>query len=298
MPSRREFLGFVAGALALPSRLIAEEGNDKHDVNERLEEMAKAYRGYKEIASADPLLVPGAKKGLVHWEWAHFTPYLTPEELRAAEACQREYFSVMAEAMQDERIGLEEIMNEGIIEGMEKRHVGDQIRVLRDGVRNKLSVHSPFTLSSLRPSEDAVSNGMEDFATLSAPVPQNVWFYDHRSGRMRSKTLVVSPMGRVGAGIALASAKGLKIAACEDRHIDAQAERAELHGTEEQVKKWVHTERNWHFVQLVAKGRRSIAHLLCGYNHDLRKDAEKQGVSLLIVTPKSVAADRERVKAE
>lgn len=187
--------------------------------------------------------------------------------------------------------GLDLLLHEGFIAGREKAQLEDCQRTHRQIVELQCTIHVPFA-TSIPPKPAIVEKELCNPEHITRAVNQFV--YPHSQARQVS----VSPLTRFGAGYALSALKDVELLAAEDPILDEKAAHAEQYGMKDDFEKWVMTERDAHFVNLVREHRNRIMHLLVGYAHDLTDDVAKSNtehdeqISHIVVTVKSLA-DRE-----
>ncbi|MBP9850356.1 MAG: hypothetical protein KBC47_01550 [Candidatus Peribacteraceae bacterium] len=287
MQNRREFL---TSAVALGATLVAPRvlGQTRMTpalgINERLTKIAELLRRMPEIARVDDHLVDSPTNALVQWRWAHFRSDIDPTLYPDVERVNQELLTAMLSVYETEGNGLDELMVEGLVDGIIDTQIERSRRVQRQLITHLFTTHNLFGVQDRPPQPATVRRELNVEENLRRPVNQVI--YPNNAPTQ----LLMSPLGRLGAGYILSTQKPVMLLPAEDPAIDAKAEWAEKYGTEAEYQKWVKDERDKHFVKLVRSSTRDIVHFIVGYGHELTDDIAAGGndMSHLVITPKGV----------
>ena len=290
---RRSFLagtGALAAGLALGEAPSLAKEPEMPSVNGTLEAIAALLKEKKLVESAEFLPAEDAAKGIVQWRWAHFRPEIRSEYVPHMQRVNRELFHAMSAVRALPGAGLEELMHEGIIEGRTDDVVRRYRETHREIIRYQLATRAQLRIPYKDPTEEDVDREANVFANIDRPVIHTL--QDARGTVVQE----LSVLTRLGAGYALVPMHGVALRASEDPAIDAKAAEHEFEGDTPEFRRWVHVERDKHFVKLAAASPRPIEHLLVGYSHVLTDDvaahnaSSKNAFSHLVVTVPGIPA--------
>ncbi len=288
---RRDFLKASAGglaSLALPQSAHAERGN--MDINQKLCEITTVLRNSDAIKNVDLHLQCHPTKGLVQWRWVHFHKRADIMHTPEVENVNAELLTAMQEVLQVPSSGLDELWQEGMIEGRENECI-DYHRGLAKLVIQWL-LERPDPLQSQKTkdvTEEEIIAALHDRDQFTERVHHEILV------DQRWRPVHFSALGRAGSGQFLSMLSGTKLLAAEDPEIDAMAEKAEENRISDPkaYNEWVLRRRDEHFINLVLQNKRPVQHLLVGCGHDLTDDVQKSNnenkekISHIIVTAKS-----------
>ncbi len=285
MPSRREFLAsaVATATYAAVGPLCAEEGELQlgPDINATLEHIACVLMGTDYVKNVEMHLVDNPSIGLTQWRWWHFNQGLTFSEYAKVERVNMELYNAMKLVYDQGDMGLDHLMLEGLVEGRRN----SMIQCMWDthyAMTYKLAKRiSPFR----DPDPEAVKEKMykENYLRMRG----TYMLQDRRN-------VTLSPIGRLGAGYALATQRAMYFDHAEDPVIDAQAEIEQNKGRGPGFEEWVIRKRNEHFVKLIRENRHALSHLLVGAEHDLRSEVtinnelHTEKISHIVVSVKGV----------
>lgn len=297
MQTRREFLASaaaLAAPLLLPGRGRADDPPPA--INDTLRAIRDRLGMECDVHGTELHEVEHPTVGLVQWRWIHFRGDIGAGEFPAVTSANRELLSSMEAVHALPDSGLHQLLQEGFVEGRVQRHMAEYRDVHRELLRLHPPVSVPFA-GRVYPSPAAIERRMAERDWLEKPVLHSSTF----DGRTRRISL--SPLARLGAGYGLHALHGIDLLAAEDPEIDRQAEAAEWSTDPAEWKKWLHTERDAHFLKLVRESKAQIVHLLLGYAHNLTDDVQASQdagtpISHLIVTVNAVAEDERKKAAE
>ncbi len=108
----------------------------------------------------------------------------------------------------------------------------------------------------------------------------------------------ISALSRFGAGFVHSQVNGITLVPAEDSVIFDESGKAQFAGDLAEYEKWIHTERDKHFVKVAAGSRAAIMHFLVGFGHVLTDDIDRYNASsesnmshLVITVPGVPVAD-------
>lgn len=272
---RRTFLAGLAGTAALGAMdsFGTESEEQSVDVNATLEKIAALLREKKLVESAEFHKATDAKKAIVQWRWAHYQPAIDIELLPHVERVNRELYAAMDAARGVPDSGLKELMHEGLIKGREGELVDVYRKQRREIVRNLFTVTNPFGGSDTFPTEQEVTRQLNIFENLDTPVNQLVYYNG------QPYTEKISALSHFGAGFIHSELNGVILVPAEDSTIYDNAHKAQFAGDPVAYERWIHAERDKHFVKVAAEAKSAIMHLLVGWGHVLTDDIEQYNLS-------------------
>lgn len=286
MPTRREALAGIGTFLIAPN--LVEACPKRNPVNEKLLSIAAQLRRYPEVTKVLTYPDADARQALVHWEWVHFAENADQENFGYIERSQRELLTALRRAMCDCHVRLQSLLTEGLLIGKEKGYIADCMEVTRSCLWQQLVTSD----EALLPSSEKVTGKLKNIAMLQKKVSRLVDVRDPDGRVVRTNSIHHSAAAYCGAPFLMHHLYGLTMIPTEEAATFDKAIRAEWNKEDEQ--RWVHDERNAHFLKTLLAQNDPISHFVCGYGHDLAKDAANNTVSLAVVRTRASTAHRKR----
>jgi hypothetical protein len=282
MLNRRDFLqagiGSLIGASSASARCrrrnrCAPACNDH--VNEFVR-MRNAIIADPNIASVRELIIPDAKKILVHWEQLHIVVKMTKEEMIMISDCQKDLYLAMKSLLRTHPDLLQRILNEGAMLNMENQNAEVILQQLRGKIRAVLlNQFGPARIPSPL-AENEFNKGIKDIDTLTT-VCNNM-----------------SPLGVAGGPFTLAYTNGIPVTGAEYLETDLECDRLNAIGEDEEAERYLYSVREGDVIKIASQISEAIIHVVFGCDHDFIKEIlewnehHDEKFSLLVARPKTV----------
>ncbi len=242
------------------------------EVNTVLEKIADVLDTSLQVKEVKKYLVPGATVGAVQWLWVHYRPDIDDHKYPLVDRVNKELLFTMQPIAALPEAGLDALIVEGLIKG----HVAEQIAEFQK--THRALIQEQFTridqynlFEKIPPRDETVDREMHVLKNLLMPMHQIV--YDDFAEEHR--TILVSPLGRLGAGYILSTTQCVDLQPAEDPYIYHMSGIAEKYGNSAFKRYWIIEKRNEHFVKCILESGRQMNHITTGDLHSLRDEVKK-----------------------